>query len=383
MPFRYRAIAAKVALALASVIVTLACVEVVVRFLSPPGDSRTDNFRLISSGYYERHEVVGWLPSKNVAGSHKRVGSFDTTFRTNSRGLRDREHALEKSPSVPRIVVLGDSFTWGYGVNDDEVYPAVMQSLLHGVEVINLGVTAFGTRQEFEYLKLEGLRYQPDTVILGFCLNDIYGSLVTFDQAHETSVSQRLPDGLVRPSPIRRLKLWMNGSRLYRLALEAINTNKTLVKLLVDVGVKESLSGFDDLDPSLVPALRVYPSKLETSFDRTKAELLAIRGFLAERRIRFILALIPSVQSIDDRAFRHSIAYSVFDEKDFELDRPYRLLEEFARQHGIEVVNPYRALKRRQQSGARLYLQKEIHFSREGHVAFAREVVDYLNGNVR
>jgi hypothetical protein len=33
-------------------------------------------------------------------------------------------------------------------------------------------------------------------------------------------------------------------------------------------------------------------------------------------------ALIPSVQSIDDRAFRHSIAYSVFNEKDFELDKP-------------------------------------------------------------
>jgi SGNH hydrolase-like domain, acetyltransferase AlgX len=175
----------------------------------------------------------------------------------------------------------------------------------------------------------------------------------------------------------------LNGSRLYQLLAEAINTNKTLVKLLVNAGVKGSLSSFDELDPNLAPALRVYPSKLQASFERTKAELLEIRGFLAEQRIRFILALIPSVQSVDDRAFRHSIAYSVFDEKDFELDKPYRLLEEFARRHGIEVVNPYRALKQRHQSGVHLYLRKETHFNPAGHATFARELAAYLNSTVR
>src|SRR5262249_30227954 len=268
----------KIVVGVLSVLLTLGFVETLVRFLLPPEPSATlDEFRLTSSRYYERHEVVSWLPAKDVAGAHRLAGSFDSTFRTNSRGLRDREHAFQKPPSVTRIVVLGDSFTWGWGVNDDEVYPAVIESLLKGVEVINLGVTAFGTRQEINYLKLEGLRYQPDTVIVGLCLNDIYD----IPPLEPANPPRARPNPLVQTSPIGKLKLWLNHLRLYQLTRRAIDTNKTLVKLLVALGVKDGLHGFDDLDPNLMPALRTYPPQLETAFERTKAELLELRDFLA------------------------------------------------------------------------------------------------------
>jgi len=193
----------------------------------------------------------------------------------------------------------------------------------------------------------------------------------------------RVPTLWAPTGPIGKLKLWLNHLRLYQLTRRAINTNKTLVKLLVALGVKDGLHGFDDLDPNLMPALRTYPPQLETAFERTKAELLELRDFLAQQRIRFILALIPSVQSIDDRTLSDWIAYSVFDERDFQLDKPYLLLEEFARQHGIEVINSYPALKRRQQTGESLYLKRDIHFNRQGQAAFAKEVAAYLNGHAK
>ncbi len=362
-------LAAKLALAVASAVLTLAGGELAVGLFFPPPTRVMTDFRLLTSGYYERHEVVGWLPRRNVAGVHTKPGSFATTFRTNSHGLRDREHPLEKPPSGTRIVVVGDSFTWGYGVNDDKVYPRVLEPLLEGVEVINLGVTAFGTKQEFDYLKLEGLRYGPDIVILGFCLNDIYPDTESVQAAAPAATGAAL----------NRAKRWLSEhAALYELARQAANTNKTVVKLLVRLGVKDSLSGFEELDVNLMPALRVYPDRLRRSFEQTRAELLEIHRFLAERRIRFVLVLIPSLQSIDARALRQSIAYSLYDEADFDLEKPYRLLEAFARAHEIEVVNPYRALKRLHEAGVPLYLKRDIHFNPAGHRALADEIAAYL-----
>ena len=94
-------------------------------------------------------------------------------FHTNSRGWRDREYPLEATASTQRIVVLEDAFTWGYRVRDREVYPEVLESLMEKTDVINLGVPGFATDQELQYFKRAWLPYHPDTVILGFYLDNI------------------------------------------------------------------------------------------------------------------------------------------------------------------------------------------------------------------
>lgn len=181
----------------------------------------------------------------------------------------------------------------------------------------------FGLRQEFEYLKLEGVLYEPDIVILALCQNDIYRdgqSPQEQFQAMQGARRQRAPSGLLGP-----LKTWLaERVVLYQLSQQAINTNRSLVKALVALRVKEQLLGFEGLDPSLMPALRTYPPELQSSYVATEADLREIRDWLAGRKIRFILTLIPALQAIDARAFRHSIAYTVFEPSDFELEKPYR-----------------------------------------------------------
>jgi lysophospholipase L1-like esterase len=127
-----------------------------------------------------------------------------------------------------------------------------------------------------------------------------------------------------------------------------------------------------------MPALRTYPPQLQSSFETTEAELLHLRDWLAGRKIRFILALIPARQAIEQRAFQHSIVYTKFEPSDFELDKPYRKLEAFANAHGIEVINPYPALKRGAEAGASLYLRNDVHFNAAGHEAFAEDILTYL-----
>jgi len=102
----------------------------------------------------------------------------------NSRGNRSPEVATAKPPGVRRVVLLGDSNTWGYGLADDETVGAQLAGVLAAGpgrwEVINLGVTGYGTDQEYLKLLVQGVEYAPDwVVVVYFHLNDMPDSLAT------------------------------------------------------------------------------------------------------------------------------------------------------------------------------------------------------------
>lgn len=103
-------------------------------------------------------------------------GSWE--FVTNSQGFRsDEDYSYDKPQGVLRILSLGDSHTQGYEVRQDHTFSAVLERYLekHGVpaQVINTGVSGFSTAEELVFLENEGLRYQPDVVVLGFFANDL------------------------------------------------------------------------------------------------------------------------------------------------------------------------------------------------------------------
>jgi lysophospholipase L1-like esterase len=97
-------------------------------------------------------------------------------FDTNSKGLRDREFSYEKPPGKLRIMMLGDSFTVGWGAKFEETFPKRIERLYadRGIqaEVINTGVGNYNTIQEVEYYLTEGYKYNPDIVVLNFTFND-------------------------------------------------------------------------------------------------------------------------------------------------------------------------------------------------------------------
>lgn len=95
-------------------------------------------------------------------------------FNFNKKGLRDRDYSHKRIPGKMRILVLGDSFAWGSGVDQKYVFTEQMEIMLKETEVINAGVNGYSTDQELLWLKKEGLKYNPDLVILTFCGNDAY-----------------------------------------------------------------------------------------------------------------------------------------------------------------------------------------------------------------
>ncbi len=102
-----------------------------------------------------------------------------TVFRTNHLGLRSPEIALEKPPGTYRIVVLGSSNTMGYGVDNDEMYPYLLERWLnervgpsHRVEVVNLAVSGDSPSRRLYRLQQEARRFSPDWLLCDVSLFD-------------------------------------------------------------------------------------------------------------------------------------------------------------------------------------------------------------------
>ena len=152
-----------------SMVVAFLLGEVVLRTLGYYGakEGRVEQVRLVSDDVLDFRQVEGasWFRD----GHH---------FEINKHGWRDYEYDYNKADNSFRVVVLGDSVTHGYGVAVDEIYAKRLEAKLTSgtvgmrYEVIMLTVGALNTAQEAHLLKVEGLKYQPDLVVVGYVLND-------------------------------------------------------------------------------------------------------------------------------------------------------------------------------------------------------------------
>jgi lysophospholipase L1-like esterase len=97
--------------------------------------------------------------------------------RFNAEGLRDRGRPEAKPPGVVRVAALGDSVTFGDGIAPRQAYPQVLESLLAArglpIEVMNVALPGWSTRQQRLAYERIVRRYEVDLVLLGVCLNDV------------------------------------------------------------------------------------------------------------------------------------------------------------------------------------------------------------------
>ena len=105
----------------------------------------------------------------------------DKVLNTNSRGFRGKnEYSYGKDQNKIRIMILGDSYTFGEEVSDNETYSYYLQEMIPQSEIMNLGIHGYGHGQMLVYLKEEIGKYKPDIVILGFLHIDMDRNMLKF-----------------------------------------------------------------------------------------------------------------------------------------------------------------------------------------------------------
>ncbi len=128
-------------------------------------------------------ETYGWEPRPGVV-----LRLDDRLVSVNEAGHRGRAYAAERSTDRVRILMLGDSITFGLDVGDHATFSTLLDVARPDWDVINRGVQGFGTDQELLLLQKVGLGYSPDVVVLNFCLaNDFLDSSLDhflYDERH-------------------------------------------------------------------------------------------------------------------------------------------------------------------------------------------------------
>ncbi len=117
------------------------------------------------ASFWQYDEKLGW---KNAPGAIGRFSSygFDTVVQINSQGFRGPERDYVRNGEVGRVLVLGDSMIFGFGVEYEEMFTTILERRLPNVEVINLGVSGYSTDQELLLYQSVRRKYGAAVVIV-------------------------------------------------------------------------------------------------------------------------------------------------------------------------------------------------------------------------
>lgn len=166
--------------------------------------------------FYQADYYRGFALRPNLEGYYQREGGSYVAI--NSDGLRDREHPKSKPANTVRIAVLGDSFVEAMHVPTEQTFWSLLERKLSDcnalpgkqIEVINFGVSGYGTAQELMTLRQKVWDYSPDVVVLAFTtLNDVY------DNSRALSKSEEVPYFVYRNGALE-YDASFRDSRIYR-----------------------------------------------------------------------------------------------------------------------------------------------------------------------
>jgi lysophospholipase L1-like esterase len=159
-----------------------------IAFAAPPNEARQPQIA------YQYDPEIRYLLLPNQR------GWIDDGFATtNALGFRGATPTLPKPSGLVRIVAVGDSVTFGFGVNDEDTFCVQAERLLRSrhpapnLEIVNLAVPGYDTRQEVTLLGRHIARLNPDIVLVGFYSNDVPDSLE--DNQSGTTVTKPAAQG--------------------------------------------------------------------------------------------------------------------------------------------------------------------------------------------
>jgi len=186
-------------------------------------------------------------------------------IKTNELGLRDKNYPLAKGNNTKRVIVIGDSITFGGLIKQSKSYPEVLETMLNKnssyfYEVWNAGVSCYNSYEELTELK-RLIKYEPDIIIYGFFQNDLKNSCFVFDK--ETFFKEHKLLNYLDKSILGRISI-------YKLIQKNIYNN--------DQRKKQSLFNNKKINP-----------------EQNKQALFDMINITKERKIQFIILNIPFI----------------------------------------------------------------------------------------
>jgi hypothetical protein len=351
---------ARLVLVFGALLVSLALAEMSVRFVAPQptGMSHQDRYGLPL--HYPG--ITRYLPQYGHVVSFNRVG------------MRDREHSVQKPAGVFRILLLGDSFMEAVQVPFEASLASLLERNLASVrgkrvEVINAGVSGWGTDDELRYLTRYGLRYKPDLVVVAITLhNDVSDNL---RETWHTVVRGVLQEKQVPATPF-----W----RYQQLRVKSfIATRFQLYQLWRRVrhGGQIRRAG-RALNTHVLDLFREKPpAEIERGIALTDHLLAALRDTTRAAGGQVALVLLPIRYQLADSAFVEFARHGTAAQQELAIGRPQIVMGEIAGRLEIPVIDllpKFREWTASNHSDP-LFLEWDGHWNEAGHRLATQVVV--------
>lgn len=181
--------AKKILLFFTSLLFSLLLAETALRFVQfeapriPEEKERTSWAQIPENIWVEYHPVLGWVPQKNKTAVLEK-GAIRAGITTNEKGFRgNRNYSRVPASGYKRVLMLGDSFVFGFGVEDHEAFSSVMESRFSNLEMPNLGVAGYGIDQiELSFKNFAG-DLKADYVGIGIFPEDFWRATRAFSDS--------------------------------------------------------------------------------------------------------------------------------------------------------------------------------------------------------
>lgn len=335
-------------------VVLFAGFELVVRYGFP--QTRTTTY-IGEKSLGQRDNVIGHI---NQPGAHAKIvgPEFDVEYLVNEQGFRDTKiYSPDKAEGVTRILVLGDSFTFGSGNHYDEIWPVLVEKQLadqgHSVEIVKAGVPGYDTRKEVLYMERLYDELKPDIVAFAFLPNDLFTNTPIVEASNEPS--KKRDDGIRNKSDKK--------SNLHSVTL-----------------IKRMLMHNDSLYEQLylLTGRRAYyttePGKeVLNQYAETEKLLSRANSFCREKGCEFMVLSIPQqfqVLAVARGSEIPGIDPAIIDNK----------LQEFADSEGFRWISLLPDLAKAYGSGDEdLYYRFDGHLNKAGNKVTAQIISDALN----
>ncbi len=351
--------------------------------------------RVVGLRIYETSEVVPFALKPNLETNHLGyTREFDHRVRTNNLGFRGNDLSPEKQSSVFRILVLGDSMTFGWGVEDDDTFPARIEKYLNHlspdkkVEVINAGFAdGYSPDSYYAFMRDIGLSLKPDLVLLTlFPYNDISDMLemewTKVDELGYPLAVQSLDRTARNGYQVFRKKTeWkyeipvLKNSHLAMLLFQAMerNTPKAVdaIEALLDVHDPPNRTSREEVDRC------IYASVCEEKFNKPLEKLgFLFNGFKNmsdDNGFKFAVILMPS----PDQAKK--VSQEIIQLKNPRLpetQQPQDRLTEQLTELGVNAFDLLPVLSSSEVKG--YFYERDGHLTAKGALVVARDLIRKL-----
>ncbi len=359
-------------LSLGAIIITLIFIEIILHILDIPKYSTpAENFRRPDPVYHH-----AFIPNTTAL---MKKAEFTNEYKINSLGLRDKEINLEKSKY--RILLVGDSFTEGEGVNYNDMVSTQLQKMLdekgYHAEVVNGGIAGGSPMVENLYLRNYLINLKPDLVILNFDLSDVqddynYEKTAVKDSAGEITAIP--PDSFTAPG-------WKDleytcSKYSFNLCILTYRAGRAIFKkYAITTGDIES-------DNMFLTRFNITAEQTDPHYNRTFHEIKRISDFAKEKNITFILVSFPRGNQIEGEWKAGRKMWGFEQDKIYSLD-VFERMHEFANENRIFYIDTY--LDFNSSTENPLFFSQDFHMTAAGYKVLAQAIFKqmFLNDEVK